>query len=213
MIGATAVPEMESFILINLDERRVKHVRPAYQIPGYCRKRMMDFQNIVMSVGLGKAFREFILVVVGDVLKRDAKDPAALAGAFSQMAPNGRSMSFESGILKSQLIAQLMKEAEAGPGSDVYAAYWTGTDDGAPPTRPSVPPPPPPVSLQDILNRIQAIGTGHRTRSIDEIVEERRAAAKVKIAVVDDECYSVKGRVAFFSKKPPTGPPPPAKKK
>jgi hypothetical protein len=212
MINATAVPEMESFLLIDLDDRRVKHVRPAYKIPGYCRKRMMDFQNLVMSVGLGKSFREFILFIVADVLKRDKKDPAALAGAYSQMAQGGRPMSFESGILESQLIAQLMKEAEAGPGSDVHAAYWEGANEGAPPSRPSLPPPPPPVSLQDILERLQAINSRPRTKSIDEIVEERRAS-KAKAAVVDDAPYSLKGRIAFFSRKQPADPPPPRKRK
>jgi hypothetical protein len=213
MIAATAVPEMESFVLISLDECRIKYIRPAYKIPGYCRKRMMDFQNLVMSVGLGKAFREFILLVVGDVLKRDTRDAAGLAVAYNQMAPNGRSMSFERGILESQLIAQLIKEAEAGPGSEVHAAYWAEADDGAPRSRPSLPPPPPPVSLQDILARLQAINTGQTAKSIDEFVAERRAAARAKIAVVDDSPYSLKGRVAFFSRKPSIRPPPPAGKK
>jgi hypothetical protein len=216
MLSHTQSPEMDSYVLVDLDHGKVCHFNPPYKIPSQVQRQITKFGGLVQTVGIGKGFRDFIIRLVGYVVKRDPHDPVALAAAYNAMASakGDKKDTFEVSILESQFVAQLMKEAEAGRGSEVYEAYWGESDVFVPPSRPPVPVPAPPLiggSWGEISMRAQAFSTSSRATSIEQILAQRRAATVFQRQPprIQDDPTDIKSKVAFFQggSPAPTGPP------
>jgi hypothetical protein len=167
MLPHTQAPEMDSYVLVDLDHGKVRHFNQPYKIPSQVQRQITKFGGLVQTVGIGKGFRDFIIRLIGYVVKRDPHDPTALAAAYNAMASakGDKKDRFEVSILESQFVAQLMKEAEAGRGSEVYEAYWGQSDVFVPPSRPPVPVPAPPLDRR-LVGRDQ-----HAGASIQHVLE------------------------------------------
>jgi hypothetical protein len=217
LLSHAQVPEMDSYVLVLLDEKKVRHINPPYKIPPHIQKEITKFEGAVADHGLGKGFREFIISLIAYVLKTDPHDPSTLAAAYKEMASalSDQKQNFEASILESQFVSQLMKEAEAGPGSEVHAAFWGAESEILlQPSRPPVPVPAAPSigeTWDEILHKAQMIGSGlTRQRSIDQTLQQRRTATMItRVPLhIEDGPLDMKSRIAFFQggERPPARP-------
>jgi hypothetical protein len=218
-LQATQSPEMESFLLVSLDDKKVQDFNPPFRkFPKPIQKSLKKFEKFVRNVGLGKVFQEFLLLLISTVLKADPHNPAALVAAFDANVARinqADSMSFETCLLGSQFVDELMCEARAGPGSIVHHAFWGEEDVQIAPSRPAIHASEPIAEQEpeaERLTNIEQICGQFLSRpsgSIDQMILRRKAARKVQMqgppppVLPANTPLGLKSRIAFFSRGPP----------
>jgi hypothetical protein len=198
---ATTTAEMESHLLVDLDRRHLTDVSPEFALPVEVSRIISNFEGFTRQVGATKAVSTFISSLIESVIGKIA-DPSTLPRWFelANKATDPSIRSYANAILQSRSITTLVREAEAGPGSEIWWHFWgkSGT---------------PPIPRREGVHGGRPAGFfpneeiarladlfGKREVSIDSVLEDKKRRAQ-SLFVASPEKLSFRERLAIYQTK------------